>query len=216
MLIAEATVETDRPSRYLVQLCQHVNRMGRHLRERPGSHPAGQERPEIQQVEWSDTHGIIRFDWGQCTLRANPDTLTLRAEAADEEKLRRLQDLLARRLEGFGRRDQLKVDWQRPDAPTIRDPSTTPHGPATNTASTPTGKAAARRGRRATIALLAAGGLAVAVHLGLFGAVLASRWAGWAADAVIAVVLLKVIIVAGHLVVGRLVVRRGKAAKAGS
>jgi len=38
----------------------------------------------------------------------------LRVEAADEDNLRRLQDLIASRLERFGRRDRLTVTWQRP------------------------------------------------------------------------------------------------------
>ena len=31
MLTAEARVETDRPGRYLTQLCQHLSNRGRHL-----------------------------------------------------------------------------------------------------------------------------------------------------------------------------------------
>jgi len=58
MLIAEADVETERSSRYLVQLCQHVDKVGR-------AHP--QMRAH---VEWSDDRGVISFDWGRCTLRA--------------------------------------------------------------------------------------------------------------------------------------------------
>jgi hypothetical protein len=34
MLTAEARVETDRPERYLTQLCQHLSNQGR-----PGPHP---------------------------------------------------------------------------------------------------------------------------------------------------------------------------------
>jgi hypothetical protein len=32
MLTAEAIVETENPSRYLVQLCKHASKMGGHLR----------------------------------------------------------------------------------------------------------------------------------------------------------------------------------------
>ena len=129
MLTAEAQIRTNRPSRYLIQLCSHASDMGRHqghgLRARhAGSAPEGS--PELRHAEWSDTHGVVRLSWGQCTLQATPGTLTLRAEAADEENLRRIQDLISRRLETFGRRDHLKVDWQRqrndsghtPDVPT--------------------------------------------------------------------------------------------------
>jgi hypothetical protein len=51
-------------------------------------------------------------------MHADPDTLTVRAEAATEENLQRIQDLITRNLERFGRRDHLKVNWQRPEPPT--------------------------------------------------------------------------------------------------
>ena len=99
MLIAEARVETERSSRYLVQLCRHVSKVGR-------GHSQMQAR-----VEWSDNHGMIRFDWGRCTLRALPGVLMLRAEASDEGALRRIEHRVADRLEQIGRRDRLAVAW---------------------------------------------------------------------------------------------------------
>jgi hypothetical protein len=102
MLIAEARVETERPSRYLVQLCRHVSK-------------AAQAHPQMQaRVEWSDDLGMISFGWGRCTLRADPGVLTLRAEAPDEDDLRRVEHRVADRLERFGRRDQLTVTWTPP------------------------------------------------------------------------------------------------------
>src|SRR5215472_5665990 len=57
-------------------------------------------------------------------------TLTLHAEAADEENLRRIQDLITARLERFGQRDHLKVDWQqrRNDSGRTPDVPTSPQG----------------------------------------------------------------------------------------
>lgn len=102
MLIAEASVATGRPSRYLVQLCRHVDLVA-------------QAQPEMQaQVEWSDDRGMISFGSGRCTLRAVPGVLTLRAEAADEESLRQLEQRVADRLERIGRRDRLTVTWTPP------------------------------------------------------------------------------------------------------
>jgi hypothetical protein len=133
MLTAEAQIRTNRPSRYLIQLCSHASDIGQHrghgLRARhAGSAPEGS--PELRHAEWSDTQGVVRLSWGQCTLQATPGTLTLRAEAADEENLRRIQDLIGRRLESFGRRDHLKVDWQqqRNDAGHAPDVPTSPPG----------------------------------------------------------------------------------------
>ena len=137
MLTAEAQIQTRRPSRYLTQLCKHASDMGGHrvhaLRARHGGTRPG-DSPEVRHVEWSDTHGIVSLSWGQCTLEATSSTLTLRAEAADEENLRRIQDLITARLERFGQRDHLKVNWQQqrndsgraPDVPTS-PPGQEPH-----------------------------------------------------------------------------------------
>jgi hypothetical protein len=100
-LISEARVDTERSSRYLVQLCRHVGKAGR-------THPQMQAR-----VEWSDDRGVITFDPGRCSLRALPSVLSLRAEAPDEDTLRRIEHRVADRLAQIGRRDQLTVAWTR-------------------------------------------------------------------------------------------------------
>jgi hypothetical protein len=99
MLIAEARVETRRPSRYLVQLCKHV-------------HHIAQAQPETRaRVEWSDDRGVVSFVWGRCTLRADPGVLMLRAQASDEQHLQRVEHRVAELLERAGRRDHLSVTW---------------------------------------------------------------------------------------------------------
>ncbi|MEV0736785.1 DUF2218 domain-containing protein [Streptomyces sp. NPDC050549] len=90
--------------------------MGRRPHYRPRAHGGGDAPPKVEHTEWSDTHGVIRFARGKCTMQATQNTLTLRAEAADEDNLRIVQDGIARRLETMGRRDQLTVTWQRPEA----------------------------------------------------------------------------------------------------
>jgi hypothetical protein len=191
---ADAHIETERPSRYLVQLCRQVSHQGRN-RHLPRSDHRGDthERPPETQVhvEWSDTQGIVSLPWGQCTMQAIPSTLTLRAEASDEENLQRVQDLVTGHLDRFSRRDRLTVTWDRRDAPGAQpaEATGTPLAPTG-----PTGQGAARRRRRRRMGLTAVGALGVAVHLGLGGAVLAtSRWTGWAADIVLVLVLVKVI-----------------------
>jgi hypothetical protein len=116
MPTAEAQIETGRPSRYLVQLCQHAAAMG----SAPHGHRAhhGDGPPTRVQAEWSGTLGVIRFDpWGQCTVEATATTLTLRIEAAGENELRQIRDLITSDLTRFGRRDQLSVTWQHGEAP---------------------------------------------------------------------------------------------------
>jgi hypothetical protein len=114
MPTAEAHVQTDQPSRYLVQLCKHARQVHR-LRHRPPAHNGseGQPPPRVQHVEWTDTDGVVSFGWGQCTLLATPNMLTLRAEAASEETLRRVQEIVASDIERFGKRERLQVTWQR-------------------------------------------------------------------------------------------------------
>jgi hypothetical protein len=121
MPAAEATVRTEYPGRYLVQLCKHASKMDGHLRPRPRAHGGGAAAPEIRSAEWTSTDGIVTLNWGQWTMRAAPGTLTLRAEADSQENLRRIQDFVAARLEKIGGRDHLTVNWQLPDPPSIRD-----------------------------------------------------------------------------------------------
>jgi hypothetical protein len=45
-------------------------------------------------------------------MRASPGLLALRAEATDEESLRRIQGLLAARLQKLGWREGLTVTWR--------------------------------------------------------------------------------------------------------
>ena len=72
------------------------------------------------RAEWSETRGIISFGGGKLTMQARAGALTLRAETDGEENLKQLQDLVTERLERFGRRDHLKVNWQRPQPPATR------------------------------------------------------------------------------------------------
>ncbi len=126
MATAEARIETERATRYLAQLCRHISNMSgktQHLRHGPRMHLAGpaQSGPDIRpHAEWSETRGIISFGGGKLTMQASTGALTLRAETDDEENLQQLQDLVAERLEKFGRRDHLKVNWRRPQAPAVR------------------------------------------------------------------------------------------------
>jgi hypothetical protein len=116
MLIAEATVATDRPSRYLVQLCRHIKL-------------AAQRNPLMQaDVECSDDRGLISFGWGRCTLRADPGVLTLRAEAPDQESLHQLEQRLGDRLQQVGRRDRLTVTWAPPQGASEQLPSSPTKG----------------------------------------------------------------------------------------
>jgi hypothetical protein len=111
---SQATVTTDRASRYLTQLGRHTGQMNRLAFHRTMRHGHGGAPPEVGHSEWSDTDAVITFGHGRCTLHATDDTLTLHAEADDLEQLRRIQDGITRRLERISRRDQLTVSWSPP------------------------------------------------------------------------------------------------------
>ncbi|WP_306187400.1 MULTISPECIES: DUF2218 domain-containing protein [unclassified Streptomyces] len=200
MPTAEARIATDRASRYLVQLCRHTDMM-RRMRHRP---PAAHARrmPQVQHAEWSDTHGTVRFAEGRWTLDATPEALTLYVEADDGEALQRLQNGITVRLEKIGRRDGLTVTWQCPP---------TPPAPPSGAQAPKSGRSNLQ-GAAEAIGLLSVGALVVALHLGVAGAALAtSAWTDWAANGVLVLIALKVVLMAGHVFLGRAGIRRGKA-----
>jgi hypothetical protein len=203
MPTADTQIPTERASRYLTQLCRHLDQMSR-MRHRPPARPGGQPPPTVGHVDWSDTAGTIRFPQGTCTLSATSDTLTVRIDAEDEDTLQRLQDGVARRLETIGRRDRLTVCWQCSDSlPSLASDVVT-------VAAAPTDHTAAPRSRRIgrMLALAGIAALAVAVHVGLFGGALAaSPWASWGANVVLVIILLKLVVVAAHVVLGRMAFR---------
>jgi hypothetical protein len=186
MLGAEARIKTDRPSRYLRQLCRHAREMGRHRLHRARTH-GGDGPPQVRHVEWSDTQGLINFDFGRCTLEAHANTLALRAEAPSEEDLRRLELLLARRVHTLGGRENLTVDWQR-----LTPRPTPPTGALGRTATPPTPTLTARWRRPTAIVRLAAVLLAVASHLAVGAGMLTAPWVSWFADVALAIVVAKV------------------------
>jgi hypothetical protein len=162
----------------------------------------------VRHAESSDSHGTIDFGWGRCVLRATDDALVLRAEADDEEHLRRMEQGVAARVEKIGRRDGLTVTWRRIDAP-APEPAAQP-GPAEAAAQpapaaadvvadAPHGSASRRRGLGRTIALVAIAAVVIAVHLGLAGAVSkGSAWTLWGLGAVLLIVLAKLALIGGH------------------
>ena len=116
MFTAEADIQTEYAARYLARLCGHAGKMGgmagRRLGHRRPPHAPGGAPPEVRRVDCSGTEGTVTLDWGQWTMRASPGLLAVRAEAADQESLRQIQDLLTSRLQKFSRREHLTVHWQ--------------------------------------------------------------------------------------------------------
>jgi hypothetical protein len=220
MPTAEARVPTERPGRYLVQLCKHFSHRGRHLGRRLHGHPGGDARAlhdmraaaEQARVDWSDTEGTVDLPWGRITLQAAPGVLVLRAEADSEEDLGRLRDLVGGHVERFGRRDGLRAHWRSADAPPDSSvPSTvSPPDSSVPSAAAPVSGSAprSRRGQVEVLALSAVVVAVLAVHLGLGSLLLANwRWTGWAVGGLLAVVLAKAVLLGG------LVMRRARPSK---
>lgn len=209
---AEAHVATDRASRYLTQLCSHLNHMGPgragHGGDPGNDHRAGPTRPTVEHVDHSDAYGSIRFTGGSCTLRATADLLTLRIDAEDDDSLRRLQDGLTTRLEKIGRRDQLMVTWQQTDTAPTPNPHTvrTPPQPAP----IPPDKPRWRRGWRSTLGLVTLAALVIVGHAGVFGSLLAvSVVEKWGLGVVVVLIVVKVLVGGLHVLGGGFALRRG-------
>jgi hypothetical protein len=156
MPTAEAAIDTPRAARYLAQFGKHAGAMAAtrgHGMRLHGGNPLASGEVNLH-VECADDQVVVTFEpWGRATLRARDDRLTVRAEATDQPNLLRIQAILSRNIERFGRRDHLSLGWDGAD----------PQPPADRA--------------RAPIALTVAGVLGVAVvvavHLGI-GA--AARW----------------------------------------
>ena len=117
MPAAEARIPTPNAGRYLARLGQHAGKMGSRLHHQPRNHTYGGAPPAIRAARWSGTDATLDLDRGRCTLHAEPGLLMLRAEADSEDNLTQIQDLIARRLQNFGRREHLTVTWQPAQAP---------------------------------------------------------------------------------------------------
>ena len=91
-LASEARVATSVPRRTMTQLCKHFEHK--------------------LPVTYDETKGRIAFSAGLCLLEAGADALILRAEAADAESLRRVEDVVARHLDRFAFREKPEIAWK--------------------------------------------------------------------------------------------------------
>jgi len=94
MPTSQAKVPTDAAPRYAKQLLAHLGR-----------------KRQVEALEGEPDGGRLVFENGTGTVRSAGDHLLLVAEAADEESLRHVEDVLARHLERFGARRELVVTW---------------------------------------------------------------------------------------------------------
>jgi hypothetical protein len=93
MATSTATVVTDDAHRYARQLVSHL----------------GHKVP----VSETENGRRLTFDFGTGEVRTEAAALVLIATAAHDEALARVEDVLGRHLERFGRRNELTVAWTR-------------------------------------------------------------------------------------------------------
>ena len=108
-LTTETRIETGNASKYLDELCRQLDAR---------SHA----KPELGvQVEWTDAAGTVDFGWGRCTIQARETSLQLHAEAADQDALRQVRELMTRHLEKLASSNELPLTWQQDGAPVASD-----------------------------------------------------------------------------------------------
>jgi hypothetical protein len=111
---AQARIRTANAAGYLARLCGHLGKLAKASRlpgHGPRLHARGGQPPAVLHVEHTHDAGTITLSWGQLTLHAAADELTIRASADDQEDLQRIQDMPAGRLTKFGRREHLDIQW---------------------------------------------------------------------------------------------------------
>jgi hypothetical protein len=104
MLASTARVATERPTTYLKQLCEHfADERQRH-------------RAQEFEVTFDDHEGFIDFApvvSGTCRLDARQEgVLAVEVSGSDQAALGRVQRIVTKHLERFGRGDGLTVEWR--------------------------------------------------------------------------------------------------------
>ena len=94
MMRSTADVMTEHASKYLQQLCKHW------------SHKL--------DVTLSENEGTVRFPAAVATMTADPEALTVRVEAEDEEALQRIKGVVASHLDRFAFKEApLPFAWSK-------------------------------------------------------------------------------------------------------
>ena len=110
---AQTRIRTQNAAAYLARLCGHLAKLASPRRfPGHGLQPhAGGQPPAVLHAEHTRDSGTITLTWGQLTLHAAADELTIRADAGTQENLHRIQEMTAGRLHKFGRRERLDIQW---------------------------------------------------------------------------------------------------------
>lgn len=94
-------VVTPHATRYLGQLCKHF----------------AHKIEVIYDPDADPTHGLARFAWGICHLRADEETLHLIAEGTSVEDTVHVARVIDDHLIRFAWREDLSIDWSENEDP---------------------------------------------------------------------------------------------------
>ena len=93
MLVSTAQIATENPQRLITRLCKHW----------------GHKFP----VSHDERQGEIELSLGHCLLKVHENGLQVRLQAADEEQIQRLQQVVADHLERMASGETLVFNWQQ-------------------------------------------------------------------------------------------------------
>lgn len=88
-----AIIDSTKASTYLKKFCRHF------------SHKL--------PTKFDDNHGRVDFPYGPCDLTAMDSQLIFNLKSENDELMAKLQDVVARHMERFAFRDEIKVRWER-------------------------------------------------------------------------------------------------------
>lgn len=94
---AQATVATDKASRYLQALCGHFDRK--------------------VTATWNEHKGEVDFGFGHCQMQADASNLVIHIQSDTEENFARVKYVVGDHLERFAVKDSLTATWQEATSP---------------------------------------------------------------------------------------------------
>lgn len=92
MFKAQATVETEKASRYLKALCNHFDRK--------------------VEASYSETQGSVAFGFANCQMNASDGALTINIEAESDENFERVKYVISDHLIRFAPNEELSINWE--------------------------------------------------------------------------------------------------------
>lgn len=93
MLTSTTYVKTDKATKYVAQLCKHFKHK--------------------VPAQYTEAHGQVDFQPGDCELNADPTGLHIRCSTDDENNLGRLEFILEDHLKRFAWREDVEIIWTR-------------------------------------------------------------------------------------------------------